>query len=166
MSQKLIESLTTGEHQKLNSIVGEWQGVTKTWFGPDELADEAEINGTMRPLFDGRFVLHEYTITFQGKQLQGLAILSYHLQSKKFQSAWIDTFHMGTGIMFSEGKANSQFFSVLGHYEASEEQPELWGWRTEIDVINNNEIVLTAYNISPQGEELIATKTEYRRIKK
>jgi hypothetical protein len=164
MSKKLADSLETGEHQKLNSIVGEWQGITKTWFGPDELADESQIKGTIKPLFDGRFVIHEYTSTFQGKELKGLAILGYHLQSRKFQCAWIDTFHMGTGIMFSEGKSKGNFYSVLGHYEASEEQPEQWGWRTEIDIISDNEIVLTAYNISPAGEELIATKTEYKRF--
>ena len=92
-----------------------------------------------------------------------LVSFGYHLQSQTFQSAWIDTFHMGTGIMFSESESKTPFYSALGHYSSGGEQPETWGWKTEIDLIDHDNIKLTANNITPGGIESKATETIYRR---
>lgn len=163
-ASKLDLSLESGNHKKLNSLVGEWSGNTKTWFEPGEPADDSPMSGTIRPLFDGRFVLHEYKGIFQGQPFEGIAIYGYHLKTETFQSAWMDTFHMGTGIMFSEGKRKGNFYEVQGTYEASAEKlEERWGWRTEIVLASENELIITAYNISPQGEETKATETLYTR---
>ncbi|HEX2534663.1 MAG TPA: DUF1579 family protein, partial [Chitinophagaceae bacterium] len=121
------------------------------------------MTGTVRPLFDGRFVQHEYKGSFQGKPFEGIAIYGFHLKSGTFQCAWMDTFHMGTGIMLSEGKKGAPGFDVQGAYAASAEDPQLWGWRTEIHQPHENELVITAYNQSPEGEETKATETVYRR---
>ena len=49
----------------------------------------------------------------------------------KFKSAWVDSFHRGTGIFLE--------------------------WQ-------NNDLIITAYNITPQGDEAKATKTLYNRV--
>ena len=76
--------------------------------------------------------------------------------------AWIDSFHMGTGIMFSQGKNSDKLFSVLGNYGGAE-LPEPWGWRTEIELKDRDTMIVTAYNISPEGEEAKATETIFHR---
>lgn len=163
MSSKLEQSLEAGPHHQLLQLIGEWQGTTRTWFEPGDPVDISPMTGTIKPLFDGRFVQHEYKGTFQQKPFEGICIMGYHLLSQTFQSTWVDTFHMGTGIMLSEGKANEPFFSVLGSYSSGGEQPEQWGWRTTVTVEDENNIVFTAYNISPAGEETLATETRYSR---
>jgi Protein of unknown function (DUF1579) len=40
-----------------------------------------------------------------------------------------------------------------------------WGWRTEIEMPGDDEVKITAYNISPEGEEARATELLYRRVK-
>src|SRR5688500_19992465 len=52
--------LASGEHKELNNLIGEWTGTMKTWFEPGDPVDTAAITGTIRPLFDGRFVMLEY----------------------------------------------------------------------------------------------------------
>ena len=165
MSEKLEISKTSGVHFQLSRLVGEWEGTSRTWFEPTAVADESPVRGSMRLVLDGRFILHEYTGSFAGKPLQGITILGYHLGLKKFQSAWIDSFHNDTALMFSEGTRNSEDLKVLGSYAyVTPEAEQHWGWRTELEIVSDDEVVITAYNISPKGEEAKATELRYTRM--
>jgi hypothetical protein len=113
---KLEESLSSGVHKSLSALTGAWKGLTKTWFEPDVLADESETQGTFRPVLGGRFLIYEYKGSMQGKPLEGMAIYGYDIPNNTLQCAWIDSFHMGTGIMLSNGPATEQRISVLGSY--------------------------------------------------
>lgn len=163
-SSKLQASLQEGHHHTLHQLTGEWAGETKTWFEDTDPVDVSPMSGTIKPVFDGRFVMHEYKGTFQGQAFEGIAFYGYHIKTQRFQSAWMDTFHMGTGIMFSEGKTGGPFYKVDGAYQATADNPEQWGWRTEIQIIGADEIVITAYNITPAGEETKATETVYKKV--
>lgn len=158
---KFDESKSGGCHAQLLRLVGTWSGITKTWFEPDKLADESPMSGTIRPILDGRFVIHEYSGELQGKAFEGVAIYGFDLATNKWQTAWVDSFHMSTGILFSEGE-RSDSFGATGSYFAGEGSPS-WGWRTEIDIVDDNSIVVTAFNIMPTGEEVKATETQYKR---
>lgn len=166
MSEKLETSKASGVHYKLSQLIGEWEGTATTWFEPDKFADQSPVRGTMRSILDGKFVLHEYQGSFDGKPLEGMAIYGYHLGLEKFQCAWIDSFHNGTAMMFSEGKRGEKDLAMLGSYAyVTPEIEQHWGWRTEIEIVSEGEVKITAYNISPEGEEAKATETIYKRVK-
>jgi hypothetical protein len=48
----------------------------------------------------------------------------------------------------------------MGGYGPPEQR---WGWRTRFDLVSPEELVITAWNISPTGEEDKATEATYRR---
>ncbi|AKT43488.1 DUF1579 domain-containing protein [Chondromyces crocatus] len=152
-----------GAHHRLALMVGEWEGTTRVWFQPDEVADESPCRGTIRSALGGRFVVHEYEGAFQGKPLSGIAIHGAHLDEARYETAWVDSMHNGTAIMFSVGEAGSTSgdFRVLGSY--GDGQGNRYGWRTEITVDGPDRLVITHFNVLPDGTEAKGMETDYRR---
>lgn len=165
MSQDLELSKTSGAHFQLSKMIGEWEGTTKTWFDPAKLEDESPISGTMRLILDGRFILHEYKSSFGEKPIAGMAIYGYNIDLQKFQCAWIDSFHNGSAIMFSQGNKGDSQINVLGSYAyVTPDTEQHWGWRTNIEMVTDTEMIITAFNISPEGVETKATETTYKKV--
>jgi hypothetical protein len=151
-----------GAHHLLSQLVGDWTGIAKTWFEPGILADESPVSGVIRPLLDGRFVLHEYEGTVVGEAMKGMAIFGYHVNRGIYECAWINNLHLGTGMMYSTGSGLENGFSVLGSYNDTGHGPE-WGWRTSVEIVDPDTTTITAFNISPTGDSAKATEMTYAR---
>lgn len=158
-----IDSLSV-VHRGLARICGQWQGVTRTWFEPGQLADESPQQGTIRAVLGGYFVIHEYEGTLQRQPMRGMATFGFDVATGKCQAAWIDNVHMGTAIMCSEGEPSETSFVVQGRYDDPGGGPP-WGWRTEINLIDDDHITITAWNIPPGGEAYRAVETSYERVR-
>jgi hypothetical protein len=145
-------------------LIGKWEGTCKTWFEPDTLADESPIAGEIAGVFDGRFLRHTYAGMMQGKPRHGEDLIAFNTITQSYQSSWIDSFHTNNSILFSQGAATANGFSVTAHYDIAAGEPQ-WTWRTEYDLRSDDLLVVTAYNTVPGEPEAKAVETVYRRIK-
>ena len=149
----------------------------RTWFEPDVLAGESPVQARIRPIGppgdDGPvtgFVLYEYSGTFGGEDYEGAAILGVEAHSGRFVSAWVDSMHQSTEIMQSRGAAPAAApapggpppLAVTGAYRDPQGGPD-WGWRTEFRLDGPDRLTVTAYNISPSGEEAKGVEAAYTR---
>jgi hypothetical protein len=143
-------------------FVGEWEGISRTWFEPGKLADESTWQATIYSMLDGRYLRYEYRGTLQGERFEGKATIGYNTMTKQFEMAWIDSFHQNNGIMYCRGPQSETGFSVLGSY-CPVEGSEDWGWRTVFDLTDADHLTVRAYNIEPNGTEHLGIETHYTR---
>lgn len=153
---------SSSPHHFLAQLAGNWRGVSKLWLEPDTLTDEAPIVGTIQLILDGRFALFLYQSSIEGEAQHGLFTFGYNTLLDHYEASWVDSFHNNTSIMFCTGNSRDNGFSVLGSYPDPSGGPD-WGWRTEVEW-NGKDLIITAYNIAPEGGEAKATEMTLKKV--
>jgi uncharacterized protein DUF1579 len=152
-------------HHFLAKLVGGWIGTSKLWVEPDMLTDESPVQGSVQLVLGGRFALYLYQGSVEGEPQQGIFTFGYNTLLDQYEASWVDSYHNNTAIMFCVGSARENGFSVLGSYPDPTGGPD-WGWRTEVELIDKDHLLITAYNIDPEGGEAQATEANLTRVKK
>ncbi len=152
-------------HHFFSRLAGGWAGISRLWLEPDKLADESPLVGNIQLILGGRFALFLYQGSAQGEAQHGLFTFGYNTTLDRYEASWVDSFHNNTAIMFCTGNQAEKGFQVLGHYPDPDGGPD-WGWRTEVELVDDDHLIITAYNIHPEGGEAKATEARLMRVKK
>jgi len=159
-----FEQTSGSPHHFLAQLAGHWTGTSKLWLEPDKLLDEASIIGTIQIVLDGRFALFLYQTSVEGETQHGMFTFGYNTTLEQYEASWLDSFHNNTANMFCVGSAREKGFAVLGSYPDPTGGPD-WGWRTEVELVDEDHLIITAYNIHPELGEAKATEATLMRVK-
>lgn len=157
--------LSGSPHHFLSQLAGGWTGISRLWLEPDKLADESPVVGTIQLILDGRFAIYLYQGSIEGEAQHGMYTFGYNTISDQYEASWLDSFHNNTAIMFCKGNAAENGFFVLGSYPDPTGGPD-WDWRTEVVLVDEDHLRITAYNIHPEAAEAKATESILTRVKK
>ncbi|MBN1878780.1 DUF1579 family protein [bacterium] len=138
----------------LSRSKGRWKGVKKLWLAPGKSCRECDITARVGESALGRSAVIDYEWTLEGERQQGHLMLNPDYGKGAVQAAWIDSFHMATGIMILKGEfTEHDTIDLIGSYPAPP-GPD-WRWRMIISA-SDNKLTLINYNVSPGGDEHLA----------
>jgi hypothetical protein len=160
-----FEQSSDSPHHFLARLAGGWGGTSKLWLEPDVLSGEAPMIGNIQLVLDGRFALFLYQSAVDGEPQHGMFTFGYNTLTDHYEASWVDSFHNNTAIMFCVGISMENGFSVLGSYPDPTGGPD-WGWRTVVELLDDDHLLMTAYNIHPETGEAKATEARLTRVKK
>src|SRR5262245_51167298 len=118
------------EHKILASMEGTWTAKVKSWFGPGE---PKESTGTMvrKMIMDGRYLQETFKGEFLGTKFEGMGIVAYDVNKKKYVTSWIDNMTTGISMMQGSYDADSKTLTSLGE----EDNPAMGGKMKTRDVL-------------------------------
>ena len=140
----------------LNGMAGSWEGTYRLWLEPDVLASESPTHAEGELIVRDTLVLLRYDWTMGDERHEGTMMLACP-SDDTHEMAWGDSFHYGTGILWSTGGADAV---VLGTYAAGDQQGQ---WRTGFAMPDPDHLVVTAWNIW-QEHDYKATEATYERV--
>lgn len=144
----------------LAACAGEWRGSSRLQDPHANLAEDSPSTATVTPVLDRRFVRFDYTWGYQGRLQSGCILFGGDPKGIANTAHWIDTWHMGHGVLACEGPGlDSEHLSVRGSYAVPPDAD--WNWRIDLDLSNARTIKLVMYNISPDGKEDVAVEASY-----
>ena len=152
-----------------------WAGLAGEWTATYELRGDPSFDSdttssaTVTPLLGGRFVRIDYTwdeedrLEENGPQL-GSLLVGFEPAPAPGAAAvtWIDSWHNGHRTMVCPGVLlENGGVDVRGTYPGGPGNPD-WGWRTVLEPAGEG-WTMTMFNVTPDGEEALAVRAEYRR---
>ena len=146
----------------LSELTGNWRG-SGTLFTPWRTPAETEYDSTAFISQVARYILKvEYTWEADGAQQDGLMLVSEIKKDGSFSSAWVDSWHQSETFLLSKGtRGPGGDITLFGTYPAPPD-PD-WGWKTIIRPVGADSLDILMYNVTPQGDEELATRNTYRR---
>jgi hypothetical protein len=144
-------------------LAGKWSGTNRlilSWLPNPEHLSPSEM--TAGPDVRGLFLRLTYTWQHEGTAHEGTILIGYDRGNDVATAAWADSWHQGARVMACEGSLGDDgTVNVKGSYPAPPD-PD-WGWRIVLTPVSENRLTLEMFNITPDGTEDLAVRTEYLR---
>ena len=140
-------------------LTGEWRGSSKLQDPVQGGVDESESNLRVSKVLSGKFARLDYDWSYRGAPQEGSLLLGFEPESRTVTAHWIDSWHMGRGVMACTGELAEGRYLLTGSYSVPGAEP--WGWRIALEP-RPGSVRMVMYNITPQGEEFLAVEATYR----
>lgn len=147
----------------LTDLAGQWIGVNRLWVMPGDPVRESETTATVARAVGGAVATIAYTWSYEGQPQEGLIVVQTGSNADEADVVWVDSWHTASKFMlFRNEETKEGLVAVHGRYGAPP-GPD-WGWRILIGAESPDAMQILMYNVTPDGEEMLAVDARYRRV--
>jgi hypothetical protein len=139
------------------SLAGEWVGINRLWLTPDSTAIQSVCSASISLAARGKFLSISYTWVYKDEPQEGLMIVGFDQNQQSTQAAWVDSWHMNDQIMICQSSFTEAGTLMLKGFYPAPPGPE-WGWWIELDPQEGPSFKLVMYNVTPEGQALLAVE--------
>lgn len=153
MMKNWMAYMTPGNmHKLMASWDGTWDGDMTMWQAPGAPPQTTKGTAVNKMIMGGRYQLSDHKSMMMGQPFDGMSILAYDNNEKKFKSTWID--NMGTGIMSMDGPWDEATKTLKLKGKCLDpmmgKEVEL---REDFKVIDDKTQLMEMYSTGPDGKE-------------
>lgn len=149
--------------EPLVESVGAWSGTYRLWLSPDDPGRVTETGASVELVARATFGLVRYDWAYDGEPQDGVLLVRLAPDQSAVAMVWVDSWHTGGGFMEFRGEgATDGTLTALGSY-AAPGGPD-WGWRIVVAADADTGLRITMFNITPDGQEMLAVESAYRRV--
>lgn len=146
-----------------SQFIGQWQGTSSLFLNqnnPSRFDSTTKLN--VNRAMNQRFMEFDYSWQHDQKEQHGVILIGSELKPGELCATWSDSWHQDKEIMSCHGQLETEKdLTVEGNYAAGD-GPE-WHWRIHLQLLNQNQLIMTMFNISPDGREELAVEAHYTR---
>jgi len=149
-------------HRLLELFVGSWTTATRMVSDPQASKQKHVGKSRISWILGNRFISEEFEGTMLDLSFQGIGIMGYDNGARRYSSVWADS--ISTALVSSSGRyfAEQNRFEFLGEvYDPLQSRTR--SVRTTIDIVSNNEYVVSTYEPSATGDEVKTLEIRYER---
>jgi hypothetical protein len=151
------------EHAELAKMEGNFKAKVKMFMGPDAPAEESEGTLHNEMIMDGRYLHGSFKGQMMGTPFEGVSLVGYDNQKKKWTSLWID--NMSTAIMIMEGEedASGKKVTYTGEFPCPVYGGAMTPFRQVFEWEDADNQRFEMYQTAPDGQEHKIMEIEYVR---
>lgn len=146
----------------LQRLVGHWAGDNSLWLAPGEPVRTSAAAATIALEAMGQCLSIRYTWADDGKPQAGVLLLSGDAKTAALAAAWTDSWHYAHQLMPCVGALDATGLACVRGSYAAPPGPD-WGWRLTVAPPANDRFTLRMYNITAEGEEMLAVEANFAR---
>ncbi len=151
MMQSMMAAMQPGpKHAELAKQVGEWDADCEHYM-PGMPVEKSKGSAKTTMVMNGRFLREEFKGTMMGQPFDGMMLLGYDNNLKRYDSMWIDS--MGTGMMVTHSKGESPD-ELSGSFYCPMVKKEITA-RLVTKPVNNDEYIFEMHAPGPDGKEAL-----------
>ncbi|MGH7131258.1 MAG: DUF1579 domain-containing protein [Phycisphaerales bacterium] len=168
MDQCIKDGMPGEPHKHMADMVGTWNAECKMYMDPTKEPTITTGKMVSKAMWDGRFIVGDFTGTFMGKPFSGQMTWGYNNVEKRYESTWRDS--MGTATMFMTGTASPDWKTYTSTGDCAMNMPDgqkmAFKSREVIQVISPDKHTMTMYRSDPTGQgEMKEMEITYTRAK-
>lgn len=158
MMEKFEKQGTPGEpHKRLAGMEGSWTTKTKSWMEPNKPPMESTGSCEQKMILGGRFLKQKCTGDMMGKTFEGVGVMGYDNQTKKYTSTWMDS--MSTTLHVMEGTGDGKTITQEGEYTCPiRGEMKL---RSVTKMVDQNTNIFEMYGTDKSGQEMKMMEITY-----